>query len=434
MLITIALALAAAQPNATGDKITLTLDEAVELGTEKSFRFQRSVRSGKMADERLRGTKAGLGPRLDVGYGADQSQRYYRFDGSYDYNQGRPAFYTDASANASYNIDISGIQKRQVRQATLSRDSSRIDVDQARLDVSTDIRTNYVQALRAQEQVNADSEYLALIDSLLTRARTSQPSVVAFLETERSNAQQSLESTRTNADLTFSNLRQVLQLNDNEALELTTELQPPQALPSTDRLLRIAYDNRNDLKQSDIRLKQARIAKIQATDSRRPTLRASAFAGQAFNGDYFTLGGDNHGKTRQASANVRFSLPLLYYDGGQLDSNKKIALLQAEQALADAAEARQRAETEINQVMIGLSRAQERLKRLPDASQARQSLAQAEQQMLAASAGEAAGALAQVTNARQNWRSSVVSRNDALTDFYSSYYRLQRSLGTELVR
>jgi hypothetical protein len=94
----------------------------------------------------------------------------------------------------------------------------------------------------------------------------------------------------------------------------------------------------------------------------------------------------------------------------------------------------QRAATEINQVMIGLSRAQERLKRLPDAAQARQSLAQAEQQMLAASAGEAAGALAQVTNARQNWRSSVVSRNDALTDFYSSYYRLQRSLGTELVR
>jgi hypothetical protein len=35
--------------------------------------------------------------------------------------------------------------------------------------------------------------------------------------------------------------------------------------------------------------------------------------------------------------------------------------------------------------------------------------------MLAASPTEAAGALAQVTNARQNWRSSVVSSNDALT-------------------
>jgi outer membrane protein TolC len=236
MLITIALALAAAQPNATGEKITLTLDEAVELGTEKSFRFQRSVRSGKMADERLRGTKAGLGPRLDVGYGADQSQRYYRFDGSYDYNQGRPPSTPTPRRTRPTTSTFPASRSARFGRLPLSRDSSRIDVDQARLDVSTDIRTNYVQALRAQEQVNADSEYLALIDSLLTRARTSQPASSRSFETERSNAQQSLESTRTNADLTFSNLRQVLQLNDNEALELTTELQPPQALPSTDRL------------------------------------------------------------------------------------------------------------------------------------------------------------------------------------------------------
>lgn len=122
------------------------------------------------------------------------------------------------------------------------------------------------------------------------------------------------------------------------------------------------------------------------------------------------------------------------YDGGQLNSNKQVAILQAEQAVADSEEAKERAETEINQVVIGLTRAQERLKHLPDATQARQSLTPAEQQMLGASPGEAAGALAQLTNARQNWRSSVVSRNDALTDFYSNYYRLQRSLGTEEVR
>jgi outer membrane protein TolC len=108
-------------------------------------------------------------------------------------------------------------------------------------------------------------------------------------------------------------------------------------------------------------------------------------------------------------------------------------LIQADQAVADAEEAKERAENEIDQVIIGLSRSQQRLKTLPDPRQARQSLAQAEQQMLAASPTEAAGALAQVTNARQNWRSSVVSRNDALTDFYSNYFRLQRSVGTEQI-
>lgn len=264
------------------------------------------------------------------------------------------------------------------------------------------------QALRAQEQVTADTEYLALIDSLLARAKTGQPSVVSFLESERSNAAQSLESTKTSADLTFSNLRQILRLESDEALELTTELPNPEPLPSTDRLFKVALDNRNDLKQSAIRLKQARISRIQATDSRRPSLRATAFATQGLTGETFTLRGDSRGRSRSGGAQLGFSLPLFFYDGGQLNSNKKIADIQAEQALADSEEASERAETEINQGVIGLDRAQQRLKKLPDAAQARQSLAQAEQQMLAASATEAAGALAQVTNARQNWRSSVV--------------------------
>ena len=208
-------------------------------------------------------------------------------------------------------------------------------------------------------------------------------------------------------------------------------LADPLPLPSTDKLLDIAYKNRNDLKQADIRLKQARLQKVQASDSRRPSLNASVYASQAFNGDYITLGGDNHGRTRQAAAALNFALPLLLYDGGQLKSQQNSANIQAEQALADAEEAKERAENEINQLMIGLNRAQERLKRLPDEAQARASLSQAEQQMLAASPTEASGVLAQVTNARQNLRSSVLSRNDALTDYYQNFYRLQRSLGTE---
>lgn len=277
------------------------------------------------------------------------------------------------------------------------------------------------------------SQYLSLIESLLDRAKLSQPSVVSFLESERQNALQNLVSTKTNADITFSNLRQLLRLESDQPLELTSELANPASLPSTPKLLQIAFANRNDLKQSEIRLQQARIARIQAGDSRKPSLRASAYAGQSFTGNYVTLGGDNHGRSRQAAAVVNFNLPLLLYDGGQLDSNKRIALIQADQAVADAEEAKERAETEINQIVIGLNRAQQRLKSLPDPDKGRQSLAQAEAQMLASSAAEAAGALAQVTNARQNWRTSVVSRNDALTDFYASFFRLQRSLGTEEV-
>ena len=429
------LAGSAAQPNLIEESaiapVDMSMDEAVDYGTERSFRLQRSTRSDRVADERVRGTKAGLGPRVDVGYGADQSQRYYRFKGDFDYNQGQPAFFTDLTANASYNIDIAGVQKRQLQQARLGKESSEVNLNQTTLDVASEIRTNYVQALRAQEQVEAEGAYLKSIDSLIERARMSQPSVVSFLESERSNSAQSLEQTRQNADLAYSTLRQTIRLKNGQPIILTTTLDNPPPLPSNDELLHIAYANRNDLKQADIQLRQARIAKIQATDSRRPSLRAGLFGSQAFNGDYVTLGGKNNGETRSASAVVNFSLPLFLYDGGQLRSQQNVARIQAEQALADAEEAKERAANEINQVMISLNRAQERLKRLPDVAQAQASLAQAEQQMLAASPTEAAGVLAQVTNARQNLRQSVLSRNDALTDFYSNFFRLQRSVGTE---
>jgi outer membrane protein TolC len=217
-------------------------------------------------------------------------------------------------------------------------------------------------------------------------------------------------------------------------LELSTELARPHPLPSIDRLIKVAVENRNDLKQSQIRLQQARIAKVQATDSRKPSLRATAFASQSYNGDTIKLRGENHGRTRNAAAVLSFHLPLFQHDGGSLAANRNIATIQAEQAMADAEEAAERAETEINQVLIGLKSAEERLRRLPDAAQARQSLAQAELQLLSASPSDAPALLAQVTNARQNWRSAVVSRSEAMTDFYTNYYRLQRSIGTEIIR
>ena len=60
-----------------------------------------------------------------------------------------------------------------------------------------------------------------------------------------------------------------------------------------------------------------------------------------------------------AGALARPSRPVLAYDGGQIDSNRNIASIQAEQAMAEA-ESKERAESEIGQAMIGLDRAQKR--------------------------------------------------------------------------
>jgi outer membrane protein TolC len=416
------------------ETISLTIDEAVQRGLQSNFRVQRSNRNEDMAETRVNITRAQLRPRFDIGVGAGQNQTYFDFQGNAQtFNRAEPQFYADVFASASFPIDISGVVHRQVRQSRLNHDLAELDQAQATIDVATDIRTNYTSALRAQEQVGAEEEYLAEIDGIIERARASQSSVVPFLETERANALQTLEGQKTSRDLALSTLRQLLRLPRDARLVLTTQLPQPSQLPSVDMLMEVATRNRNDLKQAEIRLQQARLATVQASDSRRPSLRITAYASHRLN-DEFPNFRDFDGQTRSAGVLIGANVPLFQYDGGVLRNNRRIAGIQADQALADREEATERAENEINQVMIGLTRARQRLSSLPDVEQARAALDRVEALMLAAPASEAPGLVAQVTNARQNLRSAVVSRNDAMTDFYSNYFRLQRAVGTEELR
>ena len=428
----VAQAPAAASGLAAAEIIDLSIDEAVEIGLSRSFRVQRSVRNEDMAETRVDSTKAQLRPRFDLNGTASQDQRYSQFAGeAYRFDQAKPAFYTNANASASFPLDISGVSARQVRQSKLQHRSAEIELAQSSIDVATDIRTQYVNTLRAQEQVRAEEDYVALIESLAARARAQQPAVAAFLETERDNAVQQLESSKTSRDLAMSSLRQALRLPRETRLNLTNGLPKPRALPGADALLAIAGRSRNDLKQAQVRLDQARLSRKQAMDSRLPRLGVTAYAVQGLTGRTPFLGDRDTGRSLNAGVALTFNVPILQYDGGVLRNNRHVADLQAEQAVADAAEAIERAENEIQQVMIGLNRAAQRLESLPDAERARAALDQAEAQMVGAAASDAPGMVAQVTNARQNWRSAVLARNDALTDYYTNFFRLQRAVGAE---
>jgi outer membrane protein TolC len=411
--------------------VTLTIEEAVSMGLQRSFRVQRSNRNETMAEHRADTARAGRRPRFDMGVSAGQNQTYFDFRGNAQtFNRADPQFSADANATASLPLDISGVTKRQVRQADLTHKISELDVRQASIDVAADIRVNFVNALRAQEQVRAEAEYVAQIQELLSRARPQQPGVVPFLETELSNAQQTLQSTRTSSEIAFQTLRQNLRLPRTTALELKSTLPIPGQVPGIDTLLDVATRNRIDLQQAAIRLEQARIATIQASDSRRPRLAVTAYANQRLNDELPTFQNFD-GRTRSGGVVVTGTLPLISIDGGVVRNGRRIAGVQAEQALADREEGIERAENEINQVMISLTRAKQRMQSLPDVQQALAALNRVEDLMLSAPASDAPGYVAQVTNARQNWRSAVVSRNDSLTDFYSNFFRLQKAVGTD---
>jgi outer membrane protein TolC len=416
-------------------EVSLSLSEAVSTSLERSFRVQRSARNEDISERRVEVTRAQNRLRLDAGVGASQNQSYYDFQGNaFNFNRAEPQFYTDVNVSASIPIDISGVTRRQIKQARYSLESSKLDRRQATLDVSTDVRAAYTSALRSREVLRADEAFLARIESVLARARERQPAVVSFLEIERDNAIQTLASNRTTADLSLQSLRLLIHVPRTTRLVLTSGLPtPPAKVPDLETLLAVASDNRIDLRQAGIRLDQARLAEVQASDSRRPSLRATAYGSQRLNGETPLFNGDT-GRTRSGGVVITGSLPIFVVDGGQLKNQRRIAQIQADQARADREEATERAENEISQVLISLNNTQQRLRNLPDVEQALAALEAVEQLMLSAKPDDASGYVAQLTNARQNWRQAVVSRNDAIAEFFSSYYRLQRAVGTEQIQ
>jgi thioesterase domain-containing protein len=131
--------------------------------------------------------------------------------------------------------------------------------------------------------------------------------------------------------------------------------------------------------------------------------------------------------SRNATLMLNVNVPLAYWDSGSLERTERMALLSLEQARDDLDEQRARIASELRLLTVNLAQAQRRLASLPSPRFALESLRQAEEGVL--SQADWQGQMAQVSNARNSWRLTHTASIDALADYYSAYFRLQRSLG-----
>ncbi|HET9811729.1 MAG TPA: TolC family protein [Sphingomicrobium sp.] len=413
--------------------MSLTVDEAVAISLERSFRVQRSERNAEIADLQVDNARAGLRPRFDSHLRVGQSQSYSEFSGSsHRFTDLTPDFSASVNAVASMPIDIWGVTKRRVEQAENARDSVNINLEQSALEVAVQVRSNYVRALQSKGRTDANRAVLREIETLIDRASSEQPSIVPFLESERDLATQQLNGSETEFELAVARLTQSMRVPTSTHLVLESDLPQPIVLPSDDRLFAIASQNRTDLRQAEINLDQARLRRDQAEDVRRPTLGVDLFADQGVTGRSPLFGDRDSGRSLAVGVAARLDIPLLQYDGGILRNSRKVADIQAEQALADHAEAFERTENELDQLLISLKRLRERLDTLPDINLAESSLRTAERALLAASPSGASATLAQVTNARENLRRARLARTDTLAEYDSNVILLSRAIGRDL--
>lgn len=411
-------------------ELALSMDEAVALAMQRSFRVTRTARSAEMARLRTEASEAFQKPRFDTYFGVNQSLRSAAFyKNPYGSGKSEAAATTQASLNAvlSVPIDVSGSIGRQREMGRLSLQMANSQAEQSAIDINADIRSTYADALRAQGAVDADEAVIAELRGLVERALQRRPSAVPFLEVELANAEQLLSMSRSGALIAQAGLRNQLRLPEGTVLRLTSTLDRDIPLVDADSLLETALAKRADVRDAKLRLQQAELSLVQSRDGRLPTAHLFGFMYQSYSGA--NPGQLSTYSSRNASLMVNLNVPLVRFDGGGIDKMERIALLSLEQARDDIDEQRARIASELRLLTINLAQAQRRLASLPSARFAMESMRQAEEAVL--SHADWQGQMAQVSNARNSWRLAHTAAIDALADYYSAYYRLKRSLGEQ---
>lgn len=419
---------AASQDPASSETYDLSLEDAVALAQERSFRTARARRSLTQNELRVDNAKSQYLPRLTSSIGIDQRARQVTASGpTYAWDTtSLGAFTGNANADLSMPIDVGGVIKRQVRQADLWRGIAASDVSNTALDVTLDVQTAYLAALRAQNNADADERVAKEIEDLLTRAG-EKSSIANFLQVELANAQQTAQSSRENADNAQDGLKQILRVPPEARLRLTSDFRGRKQPIAHEGLLERALNSRPDIQSALLKVKQAQTSIEQASDSRKPTVRVGAFASQQLAGGAIYDG--HYDQLRQGGGLVNVSVPFVQWDNGQLRRNQEVARIQREQAEADVEELRERVAYDVRQQVLAVSRAENRINNLPDPSQALQALQRAEQMLLSAPPETAQGLVAQVSNARQAWRSAETATADAYIDYNNAVFRLKRLVG-----
>jgi outer membrane protein TolC len=405
----------------------LSIDEALEIGYQTNFRTKRALRYEELAKLRLKATKAQYWPRFDLNLNASDSLRraYYDTPFASGYTPETSQLQASLTGSVYMPLDIGGIIGRQVDQAELSLKSSNINVTQAEIDVGLQIRTTYIETLRAQDILRSEQAVVDDLARLLEMSQSRLPEAVPYLEVEIRNAMQSLSASKADFDQSRNALKELLRLDPSLNISLLTKLDPD--IPKFDResLLRVALENRPDLKDLNLRLGQSEISVKQVRDSRKPSANLYAYYNTSYTGsDFHNVYESNY---RSYGAFLNLNIPILFWDWGVLKNNEQSAVLIVEQTKDDIEEQKERVAIELKQIIINLDQAESRLRNLPSPDLAAESLRLAEDRLLTTEDWQSQ--LAQVTNSRNTWRLAQTAAVSALADYYVAFFRLKRAIG-----
>lgn len=438
----LAVAMSQAAPAGPLDDGVLTMDEAVTVALTEGFTVQRAQQATARAEAQSRAAEAALG------VSASFSGSYAWFDGTAGLTTGGGSFggttggtrqdggtgdtggggrvntFNQLVVSASKVFDISGRIRAGIRATDWFVEASKVGEAVAANGVRGDVRSAYLQALRAQELVVIQLAVRTSIAERLdkTKVMFDAGSVPQFdvlrLENTLVQADRNLVDAQLAADLAKRSLMNLMGMDDETSFDLQAPAAMTDTLAEDSALVQRALKERPELDATSAQIQAYLALEDQAKTLYAPTLALSAQ-------QTYIVGTGGSSDSKSTLALINLSIPL--YDSGSSRANR------------DAARANT-VDAEISKEQLSLGIVLQVRAALTNLNSARASLVLAENSLTLAREAlrlanlrydEGAGLLVDVLVAINDERAAAAGVADARFAQRLALAELQRALGTD---
>ena len=261
---------------ASAEAADLSLAQAIEMALSQNTSLKVTQKGEDTAAATLKEAKGNNGFSVSASNRLSTSKA-----SSHDRSDGNAL-----SLNGSLPLYTGGKNQANIKRAELGVETAALTTDRERENVKLDVVQAYYNALEAKKTIDVDQESVDNYEahytnvSQLYSAGSKARIDVLRSSVELSNARQTLIKAQNAYEVDIAKLRNLLNIDRSEPLNLTTDFSYDKFDIDMDSCIAYAYRNRKDLLVDQYNLDRAELAVTAAKAGFKPTLSLSLGAGQ----------------------------------------------------------------------------------------------------------------------------------------------------------
>lgn len=335
----------------------LSLAEAIELALAQNTELRVTQKGEESADAALRQAKGNNGVSISAGDNISFSKVEH-----FEHSTGNVL-----SLNGSLPLYSGGRNQANIRSAELGVDTARLTTERRREDLKLQVVKAYYDALQARKTIEVDQEsvdnyqaHLTNVQQLYSAGSKARIDVLRS-SVQLSDAQQTLIKAQNAYEVDLATLRNLLNMDRDEPLNLTTDFSYEEFSVAMDEAIAYAYLHRKDLLVDAYQVEQKEQAVKAARAGYLPSIDLSVGANKS--NDFHPSSDSSRGVS--AGLGINWNI----FDSGVTHAQVDSAETDLDVAKLNLKKDRETADLELRQAYYNMREAEKRFKSTSDAVQ-----------------------------------------------------------------